>query len=259
MAKPVHFFLLPHQDDEFGVFYLIENVIERGHRPVCLFMTDGGYDGVEPATRDDESRYVLGALGVQAPDIRFLGSDHGLPDGQLAALLPDAFAHLKKTADEFGPPDFVYIPAWEGGHQDHDATHILGIAAAESWGVRDRLRQFPLYNAYRCGLRPYRVLAPIVENGPAEAMPIPVARWMRYLRLCLSYRSQRKTFAGLLPLMAAHYALRGVQNLQQVSSARVRERPHQGALLYERFRKTSFEELKKPLDIFFDAHAAVNS
>lgn len=254
MAQPVHFFLLPHQDDEFGVFYLIENIIERGERAVCFFITNGGFGGADPATRDEESRHVLDALGVQVSDIRFLGSNHGLPDGQLSVLLPAAFEHLKKAAEEFGSPDLVYIPAWEGGHQDHDATHILGIAAAEFWGARGRLRQFSLYNADRCGLRPYRVLAPIAKNGLAEALPIPAARWMRYLWLCLSYRSQMKTFAGLLPFMAAHYALRGVQNLQEVSSSRVRERPHEGILLYERFRKTSFEDFKSSVSDFLNAH-----
>lgn len=259
MARPVHFFLLPHQDDEFGVFYLIESIVERGESAVCFFMTDGGFGGGDPATRDAESRHVLGALGVPTSDICFLGSNHGLPDGDLVSHLPDALSHLIKAAEVYGSPDFVYVPAWEGGHQDHDATHVLGIVAAEFWGARDRLRQFPLYTADRCGLWPYRVLTPIVKNGPAEAMPIPAARWMHYLRLCLSYRSQRKTFAGLLPLMAAHYALRSVQNLQEVSSSRVRERPHDGILLYERFRKTSFEDFKNPVSSFLNAHAAVKS
>ena len=259
MTKPVHFFLLPHQDDEFGVFYQIECIVERGERAICFFLTDGGFGGADPTTRNEESRHVLGALGVPASDIRFLGSDHGLLDGQLSVLLPDSFAYLKKAAEEFGLPDFIYIPAWEGGHQDHDAAHILGIAAAEFWNARDRLRQFSLYNADRCGLRPYRVLAPIVKNGPVEALSIPVARRMRHLRLCLCYRSQMKTFAGLLPFVAAHYALRGVQNLQEVSSSRVHERPHEGILLYERFQKTSFADFKNSVSGFLNAHVPLKS
>lgn len=255
--RPIHFFLLPHQDDEYGVFYAIEDAIARGGRAVCFFLTDGGFGGADPAVRDAESRHVLCALRMPAADICFLGSTHGLPDGGLVSHLPDALLHLTKAAEAYGAPDFVYLPAWEGGHQDHDATHALGIVAACHWGGRAQLRQFPLYTAGR-GLRPYRVLAPIAENGPTEAMPIPAARWTRYLRLCLSYRSQVKTMAALLPFITEHYILRGVQNLQAVDPSRLQERPHKGPLFYERHRKMPFEQFKKTLDIFLSAHPAAS-
>ena len=252
----IHFFLLPHQDDEYGVFYAIEDAIARGERAVCFFLTDGGFGGVDPAVRDNESRHVLGALGVPAADIFFLGSTHGLPDGGLVSHLPAALSHLTKATEAYGSPDFVYVPAWEGGHQDHDATHALGIVAVQQWGARAQLRQLPLYTAGR-GLRPYRVLASIVENGPSEAMPIPAARWMRYLRLCLLYRSQLKSMGALLPFMAEHYARRSVQNLQAVDPSRVRGRPHEGPLFYERHRKMPFEEFKKHLDGFLSVHSQI--
>ncbi len=255
-GRQTHFFLLPHQDDEYGVFYAIEDAIARGDRTVCFFLTDGGFGGFDPVVRDAESRYVLGTLGVPAGDISFLGSTHGLPDGELVSHLPAALSYLTKAAEVYGSPAFVYVPAWEGGHQDHDATHALGIVAAQHWGGRAQLRQFPLYTAGR-GLRPYRVLAPIAENGRAEAMPIPAARWARYLRLCLSYRSQVKSMAALLPFMAEHYALRSVQNLQAVDPARIRSRPHEGPLFYERRRNMPFEKFKTLLDGFLSAHSQI--
>ena len=254
--QPIHFFLLPHQDDEFGVFYLIENVIERGHRAVCFFLTDGGFGGADPALRDIESRHVLGALGVEASDICFLGSKRSVPDGQLVSYLPDVFSHLKGAAEAFASPDFVYVPAWEGGHQDHDATHALGIVAAYHWGAR--LRQFPLYTADGHGVWPYRVLVPVARNGPFESMQIPVARRAWYLRLCLSYRTQAKAFAALLPFITAHYVLRGAQYLQEVDPVRLRERPHEGPLFYERYRGTPFDTFKAALDRFLDVHQAVS-
>ena len=35
--------------------------------------------------------------------------------------------------------------AWEGGHQDHDAVHIVGVRSAQRCGVLASSRQFPLY------------------------------------------------------------------------------------------------------------------
>lgn len=254
--QQIHYFLFPHQDDEFGVFHLLETIVARGHRPVCFYLTDGSYGGADPATRDMESSYVLSALGMQVSDIIFLGSTHCVPDGQLVSYLPDVFSHLKKAAEAFGSPDFIYVPAWEGGHQDHDAAHALGIVAAAHWG--SRLRQFPLYTAGHNWLRLYRVLAPVARNGPIESMRIPAARRIWYLRLCLSYRTQAKTFAALLPFIVAHYVLWGAQQLQEVDPARLSERPHEGSLFYERYRGLTFDGFKSALNGFLDAHQAVS-
>ena len=252
-AAPAHFFLLPHQDDEFGVFHLIESVVMRGHRPVCIFLTDGGFDGADPSVRDAESRRVLAALGVAEFDMHFLGSRHGVSDGRLVTRLPEMLSHLKSIGAPFGLPEAICVPAWEGGHQDHDAAHALGLVVAHVLGVPARLRQFPLYNADRCRVRPYRVLEPLAQNGPVESIRIPAARRAWYLRLCLDYRSQKKSMAGLMPFIAAHYALRGTQDVQKVNPARLRERPHQGRLFYERFRGAAFGQFRTQLDGFLTA------
>jgi LmbE family N-acetylglucosaminyl deacetylase len=244
-----HLFLLPHQDDEFGVFHVLEDVISRGHRPVCVFLTEGSFRG-RPGRRDDESRRVLLELGVDPQDIHFLGTRLTVPDGDLASHLNVLFDHVNDLVAPIGPLAAIYVPAWEGGHQDHDAAHALGVGFAAHHDQLAALRQFPLYNADRCRFWPYRVLSPVTNNGIPEATLVPISRRFRYLRLCLRYRSQAKTFLGLLPFIAAHYALRGVHQLQPVDPLRLRERPHEGPLLYERRNRARFEDLKIFLDNF---------
>ena len=65
----------------------------------------------------------------------------------------------------FGTPDEVYLPAWEGGHQDHDAGHLLGLSLAAP-GLR--LRQFPLYQGAGLPGPFFRVMAPLPGNGPSN-------------------------------------------------------------------------------------------
>jgi hypothetical protein len=78
------------------------------------------------------------------------------------------------------------------------------------------------------------VLAPLPENGAVTTSPIGWrARW-RYLRHCLSYPSQRGSWIGLFPFVLLHYLLHGVQSLQPVAPQRLAERPHPGALYYEK-------------------------
>src|SRR5664279_4287200 len=83
-------FLLPHQDDEFGVAFAIEQAVRQGKRPVCLYLTDGSFGGHDPARRNDESRWVLRQLGVDDSDIHFIGAQEGFRDGMLYTRLDDA-------------------------------------------------------------------------------------------------------------------------------------------------------------------------
>jgi LmbE family N-acetylglucosaminyl deacetylase len=242
-----HLFLLPHQDDEFGVFHALEDIIARGHRPVCAFLTEGSG---RPGRRDGESQRVLLSLGVAPQDIHFPGTRLAVPDGNLASHLNALFDNLNDLVAPLGPISAIYVPAWEGGHQDHDAAHALGVVFAARQNQLAALRQFPLYNSDRCRFWPYRVLSIIPNNGMPETTLIPISRRLRYLRLCLRYRSQAKTFLGLLPFITAHYALRGFRQLQPVDPRRLRERPHKGPLLYERRNRARFEELKESLDKF---------
>src|SRR5215467_13204475 len=39
---PATLFLLAHQDDEFGVFFEIEDTLANGGRAICVYLTDGG-------------------------------------------------------------------------------------------------------------------------------------------------------------------------------------------------------------------------
>lgn len=227
-------FLFPHQDDEFAVMPVLDLARRRGWRVRCLFLTAGSRDGRAHPRRDAESRAVLTAFGVARADILPIGTRLGIPDGTLVRHLAAVLAAIADACRAAGPQAALLVPAWEGGHQDHDAAHLAGLAAAHSLAMIARMRQFSLYNGAGLPGPCFRVTAALAGNGPCATLAVARRERIAHLRLCLAYRSQWPVFAGLLPGLLRTLVCARPMVLQAVAPARVRQRPHPGALLYER-------------------------
>jgi len=237
-------FLLAHQDDEFAIFFEIETVLARGGRVICLYLTDGAARTIA-WQRNAESRAVLAKLGVRSTDIQFFGERLKIGDGHLVEHLGPMYEALEASLPDLGPIGRLVTHAWEGGHPDHDAAYLLGVTLAQSLGCLDASRQFTSYRA-AVGLAPlFVVFRPLARNGYVEADHIPIGARLRYVRYCLYYKSQRRTFAGLLPLVIADYVFSGVQKLQPLDPSRALERPHPGKLLYETRSSLTFDTFHK--------------
>lgn len=226
-------FLFAHPDDEFGVFSQIERERRRGNRTVCAYVTDGAA-AAHPQVREEESRSVLARLGVNFDDIVFAGKQLGIKDGYLHLSIDTLARWLSKLHQDLPAVTACYVPAWEGGHPDHDLLHAVVTLVYEQQGALDRLRQYPLYNSQGCRGPFFRVLYPLKENGPTQCISIGWAERWRNLKLCLSYPSQWRSWVGLFPFVLLHHVLHGVQQLQRVDPQRLLHRPHGGTLYYER-------------------------
>ena len=237
-------FLLAHQDDEFGVFSEIERRTKAGQNVVCAFVTNGGATAA-PAVRNAESLKVLNRLGVKEKNILFLGDKLSIPDGQLNQHIT---SYAKWLFDCLKAPrlfDVIYIPALEGGHPDHDLLHAATVFVSSKRDCVASVKQYSLYNSAGCSKPFFRVLHPLKENGPVIKRKILLKDRIRYLALCLSYRSQWKTWIGLFPFVAIHYMFRGNQQLQEVAIKRVGKRPHDGPLYFEQRQFLTWEEYKQ--------------
>ena len=234
-------FLFAHQDDEFGVYALLDQYHRSGVRVRCAYLTDGAAAGVSAATRNAESVAVLGQLGVAREDIVFAGELLAIAD----AALP---RHLGRAADWLrgwlGQPDSLHLPAWEGGHHDHDALHAVAIELAFELDLLERTTQFALYHGARIAPPLFRTLSPLPENGPVSRTRISWAMRWRCLRYCLSYPSQLTTWLGLFPFALWMIVVRGEQSLQAVSVERTLQRPHAGALYYERRKFFTWQQMQ---------------
>ncbi len=244
---PAALFLFAHQDDEFGVFQRILAYREKGVRVACAYLTDGRTASASAARRNAESLAVLGKLGVEAGDVFFAGGLLGIGDARLPLHLDAASRWIAGWFDSFANIEAIHVTAWEGGHHDHDALHALTVTLAAQRGLLARTWQFSLYQAKGLGGPWFRVLAPLPENGPAQAIRIPWGRRRQHLHACLSYPSQRTTWIGLFPFVLLHYLLRGVEQLQPVDPARLDGRPHAGPLYYEKRRFFTWPEMSAAL------------
>ena len=251
-STPVALFLFCHQDDEFAVYQQI--LLERvsGSQVLCAYLTSGVGVGSDPASRNAESLAVLGRLGIPRQNVMFVGSLLAIADGDLLEHLPSAANWLRERLASLTGDVKIYVPAWEGGHPDHDALHFLGVEVCAAIDLLPKVRQFSLYNAKCCPWKLFRLLSPLPENGFIETSHIPWSNRIRFLGYALSYVSQWRSWLGLFPFFALHLLLRGKQELQKVNRERLRHPPHMGALYYERRGFSSWTCLQGRTQIWLD-------
>ena len=240
--------LLPHQDDEFGCFKLIEQLAVDPDNLLVVYLTTGAPPGERAEHRNHESLAVLRQLGVPHARVLFLGEMYDIADGFLWQGLETAYRAICSELGNDAGIRGVLTPAWEGGHQDHDACYLIACALARRFNCEAGSRQFSLYHGNGLPSVFFRVLSPLPENGLVSRLVLSWGDRLRYLRLCLSYRSQRRTWMGLLPFVCLKYLLNGCQESQPLSLARLESRPHPGVPLYERrgfCRQVEFERAQE--------------
>ena len=235
MGREEHvLFLFAHQDDEVGIAPRIVREVAAGNIVHCAYLTNGEAKGVSAATRCAESSRVLGALGAGKIDIAFIGNEVGIPDGGLAenlgAVLEAVIGWIRSWK---APPCRLYFLAWEGGHHDHDAVHILGLVLAQRYAVGS-VSQFPLYNGYRTWGRFFKVMRPLPNWKSPSVAKLTLREGLRYALLPLGYPSQWRTWLGLFPGVFRQYVLRRKHEIFPIDHDAVYSAPHDGRLLYER-------------------------
>jgi LmbE family N-acetylglucosaminyl deacetylase len=249
---PIALFLFAHPDDEFAVAPLIRMKTAAGMRVLCLYLTDGAFGRQSSSRRNAETCKVLARLGVPVADVRFIGMEHGLADGSLPTQMEDALQAVASAVD--GEVAELFFPSWEGGHQDHDATHLIGLALHSKLVAKPRLRQFPLYHGAGLPGPWFRLLSPLPANGPVEDTQVDWKGRLEQARVAFSYPSQWRTWMGLGPFLLWHAIADGRIRLQPIDAGRVREPPHASRLLYERRGFFEYEEFKRLACPFVAAH-----
>lgn len=217
-----------------------------GREVHLIWMTDGAAGGTPPGRRAKESRFVLAANGLQRAYCTFLGIEHSLPDSCLHQHVPRALVALEEHLDGLDGPLELWLPAWEGGHQDHDTTHAIGRFA----GIERRaaMRQYPIYHGADLPGPMFRVLSPLPGTTVVDQIIPNFREILKMLAACLCYRSQWRSFLGLLPMITLHLMLfRRPIVLCAVEMGMPASRPHAGALLYERRTPWRWDDLQAAL------------
>jgi LmbE family N-acetylglucosaminyl deacetylase/SAM-dependent methyltransferase len=226
-----------HQDDEVAAAARMLEQTRRGDELWCAYLTNGAAK-VSGEVRNAESLAALFSIGVT--NVLFFDA----PDGALHEHLQPALTRLEARFDGM-PFDEVGCLAWEGGHQDHDAAHLVALAFARRRGVP--AWEVPLYNGYGVPGQFFRVLRPIGEGWERSSVPFRDAWRVRHMIRC--YRSQRRTWLGLMPEALLRLFVLRRTVARRADPARVAQPPHEGRLFYERrFRceRAAFERAAAP-------------
>jgi len=239
--------LLAHHDDEYFVSARIRREIRDGNRLLVAYTTWGSAYGASADVREAESFRALSMLGVSSDDVVLLGRELGVADGNARA---DCVRILARCREVFGGSaiDRVITVAWEGGHPDHDITHLIAKRLATDWQALEELYEFALYTAAGAPSPFFRVNRFSARATDADHTHLGLRERMSALLLVRCYRSQWRSFLGLLPEAAVRFLVLGRQELRRVApKATANEdapkRPHNGTLFYERRFNTSFESL----------------
>ncbi|OQW50273.1 MAG: hypothetical protein A4S09_00325 [Proteobacteria bacterium SG_bin7] len=226
--------LFPHCDDEYFVIDHLLKWKSDGHSVKACFLTHHQALGEKRRT---ESTYFLNRHRIN--DILFIDNPKCL-DGKLPA-------HIKEILDcvsGFGKFDIILTPAWEGGHQDHDAAFVVGKILSQRYGSKHL--QFSTYNGAVTNKIFYKVSFPI-QSLIRNEIEIPLtilSAFKKCLGVFFIYPSQWKTWVGLAPFMLYSLIKSRAIKVFESKAVDLLVPPHTGKLLYERFERMTWTEFK---------------
>lgn len=230
-------FLLAHNDDEYFAALRMREEIQLGNRVIAAYLTHGSIHGVDSSARMQDSVKILSRLGIEQNDILPTGRKQDILDFRLHERVVDAYQGLSEALENVAI-ERLYVMAWEGGHPDHDASHLIGVAFARQRNLEE-VYEFPTYSRFR-------VMHPLHKDF--ELLTTGTSRIEAFKTLVsgFSYRGQRRTFLAMLPGSVAQLLLLGHQNYWRVPRERdYTQPPHAGRLFYERRYGISFAVFAK--------------
>lgn len=236
-AQTVTLLLLAHHDDEVFCAGHAARALAAGGRLRVVWATAGGL--APGGVRMREGRAALRALGVPVAhghDLAF--ADQGALDrvGEIAAAADAAVGDVA--------PGHVrcLVPAYEGGHPDHDAVN-LAAALLRARRPDVEIREFALYRRSGLWLSVQSPAPPAATvHAPFVALPLDGAALGLRRRLAAANVSQ--LVPSLLPLLAmSRLAGRGRSEPSRLLPDHdYRRAPGRRPLLYELYTRRRFEE-----------------
>jgi hypothetical protein len=202
----------------------------------AAWLTRGGLHGDR---REAESRRAMELIGVD-PHKQFF---FRLPDGHAIDFMDDIVVRLVRLLEELQPAS-VFVPAFEGGHPDHEASQLAAAAALGRLGQRQgetgegrlsqpTLYEFPLY--HRDGAKILKVGEFIPGTTAIEQTPMKLKDRLLKHKLASTFSSQRTIIWPLTGLkggpMMVHVKGEPYRRVPRDRDYTVR--PHPGRLAYE--------------------------
>lgn len=243
--KDITLLLFAHPDDEFFILPAIRRMREANENVLVVYLTDGSGYGVNPLDRLQESTKVLASWGVVPSQIASVGVESGIPDLKLHTKLSEVYQQVRKIIGKRTVRRII-THAWEAGHPDHDAAHLIGFRIAKEQNVEGGLYEFSAYHTWNRRYPFVRCMKLIPAETVDEYLPHVAPRSLKealeWAAASMRYPSQRRTFLGLLPFSLPPILLRRTLRLRLAPERNYLEPPYQGQLLSEVRFKVTFSE-----------------
>lgn len=218
--------LVPHPDDEIvGAAAAIMRARARGARVLLANLTDGvpSRETVWPWRRKHHARLVATRRTEAAEAARRLGAERVFEQNVATRLLRHnlrtTLGALRDVVRAYAV-DCVWVPAYEGGHQDHDTTNFLGAllrALVPVW-------EFSEYHYANARVHSQQF---IHTNGTEQTLELDDRERALKRALLRLYRSER----GNLDYVQVHR-----EQFRPLPRYDYRLPPHQGRAFYQRFQ-----------------------
>jgi len=197
-------FLFPHNDDELFALPILQMAEESSKQSICIFLTSPQSRTLAQKRRS-ESDVVLS--GLNKVSLLNDGSINSL-DGFLVTDL----AHLRRLILKYIAENGIILdncvfPALEGGHQDHDAAHLLGASLSLSLELKSlqylTYRPIGWYKFYTA-MSPSKMFR---DTQEIEKVCFSVRAGFKFISKVKHYPTQKKSLILLFPFMLLRYLI----------------------------------------------------
>jgi hypothetical protein len=230
-------FLFPHNDDELFALPLLKVAEEYSDQTICIFLTSPQSSLLAQKRRSESDATLSMFNNVSLIDNLSMKS----LDGFLVRDLTYSRRLITKYFEDNGIVlDNCIFPALEGGHQDHDAAHLLGASLSLDLGLTGleylTYRSIGWHKLYSV-MNPSKIFR---KTHEIERILFSVREGLRFISKVKNYPSQKKSLALLFPFLVLHYLIhRKIEVV--ISHAIVREVTYKTTPLY--IRRKNHDEI----------------
>ncbi len=242
--------LVPHPDDEVvGTATALARLRQRGGEAFALYLTSGVPAAAgswlggrlkyprSVARRWNEALNVSEGLGL-----RFAARQQ-IPSRMLKTHLESSISFAHETAENV-EADCIWVPAYEGGHQDHDVTNFVGACLAESFEVWE----FAEYNFANARVQSQTF---IENNGSESVLNLDANEQASKRELLGRYASEQKNLG---------YVEMEREAFRPLADYDYTRAPHTGKMFYQRFQWVPYHpriDYCRPKDVCHAIQTAV--
>lgn len=233
--------MIAHQDDEFPISPTLREHLFNGDTLIFVWATRDK-DMKDREKRKKEALRAVALLNVLPSNQYFLDFNEQTIHFHINELI-----HRYARIFERHSPALIYIPAFEGGHIDHDTVHFCAVEALSISPNPSTAYEFALYNNYNNNnlIRRLAEFSRFIPSPQPEEILTLDAGGKRFKRAYWNcYKSQMLKFNLAIYLSGDADELWTMDKVRQVPAYTYTNPPHSGKLSYERNFPFQFREFR---------------